>query len=426
MSGAGGGVVTRYLSLGLALGRHIDGLVDAYYGPPALAAEAARRAPRAPAELADALRRLLADLAGGAPLEDAGDDGAPVAGAGPAAAGAGATSPSGSDAGRRRWLAAQARGLLVTARKLAGEPVAYADEVEACYGVRPSPVPDEVFADAHRALRAALPGSGDVGERLVAWREAHAVPVERLPAAVESLAADLRDRTAHRIGLPDGETVRFELVSDQPWSGFNLYHGGLRSTVSINTDLPVLSLGLPHLVAHEAYPGHHTEHTRKESGLVRGRRWLEETIFLVGTPQCLVAEGLADLGLEVLVGPHHQAFAAGHLRPLGIRYDAEVAAAVAAAGEVLSAARANAAWRLHAEGADPTVVTDELARWALLPPARAAKAVEFLVHPTWRAYVTCYVDGLRLCRRFVGGDLDRFTRLVTEQLLPDDLVPAAT
>ena len=166
--------------------------------------------------------------------------------------------------------------------------------------------------------------------------------------------------------------------------------------MSVNTDLPVLSTSLAHLVAHEAYPGHHTEHSRKEVGLVRRRRWLEETIFLVGTPQCLIAEGLADLGLEV--GPRPAARSASspsHLRPLGIRYDAEVVAAVAEAGEALGAVRGNAAWRLHADGADPEVVVDEVARWALLPRARAAKAVEFLLHPTWRAYITCYVEGLR-------------------------------
>ncbi len=34
---AEGDVVGRYLELGLRLGRHVDGFVDAYYGPPALA-----------------------------------------------------------------------------------------------------------------------------------------------------------------------------------------------------------------------------------------------------------------------------------------------------------------------------------------------------------------------------------------------------
>ena len=38
-------LVTRYLSLGLALGRHVDGLVDAYYGPPELARRASSGGP---------------------------------------------------------------------------------------------------------------------------------------------------------------------------------------------------------------------------------------------------------------------------------------------------------------------------------------------------------------------------------------------
>lgn len=44
----------------------------------------------------------------------------------------------------------------------------------------------------------------------------------------------------------------------------------------INVDLPVWSHRLPDLVAHELYPGHHTEHAWKEHALVRGRGILEE------------------------------------------------------------------------------------------------------------------------------------------------------
>jgi hypothetical protein len=242
-----------------------------------------------------------------------------------------------------------------------------------------------------------------------------------LQAAIGSLAEDLRERTRTLFGLPEGEVVAFELVTDQPWAGFNYYLGDLRSRVAVNTDLPVLSTGLAHLVAHEAYPGHHTEHTRKEVGLVRRRRWWEESIFLVGTPQCLLAEGLADLGLEVVMGRRPEEVVAGHLHPLGIRYDAEVVAAVSEAGEALGAVRQNAAFRLHEDGADADTVTDEVARWGLLSRDRAAKAVEFLVHPTWRAYLTCYVEGLPLCRAYVDGDPARFDRLLSEQLTPDDL-----
>ena len=397
-----GGLVRRYLELGLRLGRHVEGLVDAYYGPSELAERAARAAPVAPSALAAEARQLAADLAAGAPLDAEGH-------------------PGEETARRRRWLQAQVRGLHTTARRLAGDDVSYVDEVEACYGVRPRPVPEDDLAAAHRRLGEVLPGRGSVRERFVAWREAHAVPADRLEPALRSLLDDLRQRTAGLVGLPDGERVELQLVSGKPWSGFNTYLGDLRSQVAINTDLPVLSTALAHLVAHEAYPGHHTEHTRKEAGLVRRRHWWEETIFLVGTPQCLLAEGLADLGLEVVLGRRPEPLVAQHLRPLGIRYDAEVVAEAAEAAETLSAVRANAAWRLHVDGAAPDVVAAELARWGLLPRPRAEKAVEFLSHPTWRSYISCYVEGLPLCRRFVAGDPARFARLVTEQLTPADL-----
>jgi len=408
-SAGAGGVVERYLGLGLALGRHIEGLVDAYYGPPELAARSALGVAVAPPALADEARTLLADIEAGAPLDHDG-----------AAEGSGA--PLGADRGRRRWISAQVTGLRTTARRLAGEDISYPDEVERCYGVRPRPIPEEEFAEAHKLLGQVLPGTGPLAERFVTWREAHAVVPDRLADAIRSLADDFRERTSALFGLPEEERVDFELVRDEPWSGFNFYLGDLRSRVAINTDLPVLSTSLGHLVAHEAYPGHHTEHCRKEVGLVRQRRWLEETIFLVGTPQCLLAEGLADLGLEIIVGKRPEELVATHLRPLGIRYDADVVAAVSQAGETLTNARANAAWRLHVDGADPDAVTDELARWSLVARPRAQKAVEFLLHPTWRAYITCYVEGLRLCRRFVDGDHGRFARLVTEQLVPADLV----
>ncbi|MHB8593463.1 MAG: DUF885 domain-containing protein [Acidimicrobiales bacterium] len=403
-SAAPTGAVGSYLELGLALGRHVDGLVDAYYGPPALAGRAAADPPRPADRLAEEARALIGALDAGTALSEG-----PEAG------------PDGGDAARRRWLRAQVLGLLTTARRLAGDPIGYEDEVEACYGVRPHPVSDDELAAAHRLMVEVLPGRGPLAERLIAWKEAHAVPAAVLPAAIASLAEDLRERTDRLFGLPEGEHVDFDLVRDRPWSGFNTYLGGLRSRVDINTDLPVLSTSLAHLVAHEAYPGHHTEHTRKEVGLVRRRHFLEETIFLVGTPSALVAEGLADLGLEVVVGRRPEEVVAEHLRPLAIRYDAEVVAALAEAGEALAAVPGNAALRLHAGGADPEAVIDYVARWGVMARPRAAKAVEFLLHPTWRAYVFCYIEGLRLCRAFVAGDPVRFARLLSEQLTPADL-----
>ena len=46
--------------------------------------------------------------------------------------------------------------------------------------------------------------------------------------------------------------------------------------------------------------------------------------------------------------------------------------------------------------------------------------------PTWRSYISCYVEGLPLCRRFVDGDSLRFERLISEQLVPEDLAAPIT
>jgi len=389
--------VTDYLALGLRLGRLLDGLVDAYYGPADLKARVEAEPVPDPARLVGDARRLIADL---------------DAGAGDLAA------------ARRRWIRGQALGLLVTAERFAGVTIGFEDEVERSYGVRPTRVDDGEIADAHRRIDAVLPGTGSLAERLITWREAQAVPPDKLAAAIASIAEDLRERTHQLFGLPDGEHIDFDLVTDEPWSGFNYYLGDLHSRTVINTDLPVPSTTLGHLVAHEAYPGHHTEHVRKEVGLVRRQGHVEETIFLVGTPQCLLAEGLADLGLEVVVPEERHAVMAAHLRPLGISYDAEVAAAVSEASELLgNAVRGNVSFLLHVDGADGDAAVAYAERFGLLPRNRAEKVVQFQTDPTWRAYIFCYIDGLRLCRSYVAGDPHRFERLITDPLLPADLLP---
>ena len=129
-------VVERYIELGLRLGRLLDGLVDAYYGPAGDRGHGSRpsRTPD-PAKLAADARRLIADL-------DSGEGGADV------------------DAHRRRWIRGQARGLLVTAQRFAGRSIGFVDEVEQCYGVRPTRVDDDEIADAQQRIDAVLPGTG--------------------------------------------------------------------------------------------------------------------------------------------------------------------------------------------------------------------------------------------------------------------------
>ena len=376
-------VCERYVELCLRLARHDEDLLDYYYGPKEIAERIEREPPRVPAQLAADARALAEETVSA-------------------------------------FLRAQLGGLEIVARKLDGEEIAYEDEVEACYGTRPQRTPEERFEEAHQALNEALPSGGTLAERFQRWDEGDPVPVERIEAVLAALAARLRQRTRELFGLPDGETFEFELVRDKHWEAFNDYRGGLRSNVEVNTDLPIGATSVVALVAHELYPGHHTEQVWKEHLLYAGREQLEESVLLYGTPQSVISEGIATLAVDLVVDEHGDLVAEA-LGDCGVEYDAERARQIRAAARPLTKVIGNAAMMLHVDGAPTDEAAAYLQRWDLSSPDRAEQHVEFVMDRWGRAYITTYTDGYDICRAWVDGDPARFKRLLTEQLTPADL-----
>src|ERR687883_578673 len=78
------------------------------------------------------------------------------------------------------WLRDQVVGLRTYAGVLAGESGSYADEVEGCYGVRPTHTDEAVFAAAHERLEELLPGDGSLAERYARRQDSTRVPPERI------------------------------------------------------------------------------------------------------------------------------------------------------------------------------------------------------------------------------------------------------
>jgi hypothetical protein len=388
-------VPLEYVRLGLRFDRLETGFVDAYTGDPRLRAQIAGEPAPTPSRLRDQARGLLAEL-----------------------------DSSSLPVDRIAYLRGQLTGLECSARKLGGEPVGFIDEVEAYFQVQVSLGDPADYAAAHAELERLLPGSGTLTERYALHRRREECPPQRLEAAVHALSSALRDLTRGRYGLPESETVRYEVVTDKPWSGFNYYEGDFRSRVAINADLPHRLGQLPHLVAHESYPGHHTEHCRKERGLVERDQHLEHTVFLVNTPECLMAEGLADLGVEASIGEGWGPWAADVLGDLGLRFDGHLAERVAAAAAPLNRVRQDAAILLHDRGAEPDEVIAYLQRWALVSHDRAAQQLRFLTDPLWRAYISTYVEGFDLLSAWLAARpaeqpvADRFLRLLDEPLTP--------
>lgn len=388
--------VTEYLKLGLRFGRVVDGFVDAFTGEPDLKQQVDAEPAPDPRELSRQAAALAARV--------------PEAGLG---------------AARTDYLTAHLDALAVAGRRLAGEPMSFIDEVRSYFQVDIDLVDTDVYAAAHDEISSLLGGSGPLADRLRAVREAEACPPELVETAVRTVAAALRQRVAEPTGIAGvPEHIDFEIARDVAWSGFNYYLGGFRSRVAVNADVGHRMSQFGVLVAHECYPGHHTEHCRKEDLLVNRGGEREHQIFLVNTPQCVMAEGLGDLALTAAVGPGWGRWLAQVLDGIGPAFDPDLVEALEVASRPLNTVRQNAAIMLHDRGADPEEIVEYQQRWGLSDEKQARQRLRFLTDPLWRAYTSTYVEGDRLLRPWLQARpatqsaLDRFRRLLDEPLTP--------
>ena len=346
----------RYLVLGLRLGKHVDGLVDAYYGPPELQEQVDAEDNTDVAQLAADADELLAEL----------DDG---------------------------WLADQVHGCATYAHVLAGDAISYSDEVEGCYGVRPTRVDDSAYAEVHAQLDELLPGDGSLFERRQSWREQHRCPGDKAVAVLGELLPVLRACTSRLLELPPGEELTLEPVQDEPWWAFNYYQGNLRSRVVLNTDIPTSGRDLLRLVGHEVYPGHHTEHAVKEQLLLRDQGRIEEGIQLVPTPQALLSEGIAEAGLDIVLDEAAKEEAYAIIRRHDIQLDdPELVERIATTFEGLGTVGVNAALMVHEEGASVDEAAAYIEKWNLVT-ARAVAAERALHHRPDLARVRDHLHG---------------------------------
>ena len=389
-------LVTEYLKLGLRFDRVVEGFVDAYTGDPELRTQVADEPAPDPADLARQASALSA-----------------------------AVSDTELSPARAAFLTAHLDALSAAGRRLAGQQMSFIDEVHSYFQVQITEVDTDVYAAAHDEISSLLGGSGPVGERLARFRSGELCPPELVDRAVQTVAAALRESVTESTGLgPLPEHIDFEIARDVAWSGFNYYLGGFHSRVAVNADIGHRMSQFGVLVAHECYPGHHTEHCRKEDLLVNRGGEAEHTIFLVNTPQCLMAEGLGDLALAAAVGPGWGRWLAEVLDGIGPSFDPDLVEALEVASRPLNSVRQNAAILLHDRGADPEEIVDYQQRWALTSQEQARQRMRFLTDPLWRAYTSTYVEGDRLLRPWLAARtvettaLQRFQRLLDEPLTP--------
>jgi hypothetical protein len=398
-------IARDYVKLQLAIGEKEEGYIDAYYGPAQWQAEA-KTATHALPELAARAGTLAVRLRS---LADSRLE--PI------------------ERRRRDFLLAQLRAASTRLRMMQGEKLAFADEAEGLFGVRPELKPLSAYDPVLARLERLVPGTGALADRVDALQERFIVPKDRLEPVMRAAIAECRRRTLEHIALPANERFTLEFVTGKSWGGYNWYKGDANSLIQVNTDLPTRIGRAVDLGCHEGYPGHHVYNMLLEDKLAKGRGWVEYTIYPLYSPQSFIAEGSANYGIELAFpGDEQLAFESRTLYPLAGLSPAGAARYL----ELQHAMRdlAGARFTIAADYLDGRITRAsavELTRkYQLVSPARADKSVAFI--DQYRSYVINYGLGQDMARAYVeGAGADPAARwaamekILSEPTLPGDL-----
>ena len=387
-----------FVKLALAVEQHMPGYVDSYFGPDEWMAEAKQTGKRPLPELTEEVERLAKSLYQA-------DD---------------------WDAQRQDFLARQVTAMQMSLRLLSGEEVSLAEEVRALYDVQPGWQDESTFEAAHRELDAALPPGNSLPERMQAWSRSLEIPVEKVKEILPVIIRKLRELTRHKFGLPEGENFSLAFVSGQPWSAYNWYLGGFQSRIDFNTDLPMKVSALAGLVAHEGYPGHHTELSIKEAKLIRDRKYYEHTLTLINSPACVIAEGIATTALEtVLKDAELEDWYRQEILPLAGRthIDARRMIDIGRASRKMLAVTGNAAFMLHDQKRSEDEISRYVQRYGLRTEKEARQTLKFISNPLYRSYTFTYHLGYDLLQELFSRK-ERgpyFKRLLEEPVTPEQV-----
>jgi hypothetical protein len=274
-----------------------------------------------------------------------------------------------------------------------------------------------------------VPGNGPLAERVEAFSDRFTIPKDRLKPVFDAAIAECRRRTLQHMKLPPEEAFDLAFVTGKSWSGYNYYQGNSKSRIEINTDLPIRIDRAVDLGCHEGYPGHHVLNVLLEQQLVRGKGWVEFSVYPLYSPQSLIAEGTANHGIDLAFpGPERLAFETSALYPLaGLpTADAQAYAQLQEAKSALTGARFTIA-RDFLEGriTEPQAI-GLIQRYQLVSPERARQSLDFTKQ--YRSYVINYGLGEDMARAAVeaaGSDPKarwaRMTALLSQPTLPSDL-----
>ena len=388
----------EFAKLALAIDQHMPGYVDSYFGPDEWMTQAKQAGKLPLTNLTEKVDQLATDISQADDL----------------------------DAQRRDFLARQVTAIQMSLRLLAGEKVSLAEEVHALYDVQPSWKDESNFEEAHKELDMLLPQGSSLPERMQDWNRSLEIPVKKVKELLPLIIKRLQQLTHQKFNLPEGESFTVEFVSNQPWGAYNWYLGKYKSRIDFNTDLPAKVHGLADLIAHEGYPGHHTELSIKETKLIEQKNYYEHTLTLINSPSCVVSEAIATTALEtILTEAELEDWYREEILPrAGMTHiESGRLMEVNAARDKISGLAGNAAFMLHDQGKSESEISLYIQKYGLNTEKEAGQLIKFISHPLYRSYIFTYHIGYDLLKElFSHGDRDvYFKRLLEEPVSPHQI-----
>lgn len=367
-------IAERFVKMALGIGQYDAAFVDAYQGPQAWA-DAVKTNPPSLATLSLEARSLLNDIQS---LD--GDE----------------------DTARKSMLEKQLVAAMTRIEMTQGNNYPFNEETRLLYDAI---APNYDLTDFDQALfdiGRLLPGNGSVAARVDAFRNSLAIPQDKLNEVFDAAIAECRARTLAHYDLPEGETFRLEFVTDKPWSGYNWYQGGFESLIQVNTDFPIIIDRAVDLGCHEGYPGHHTWNVLLERDVLKGKNWIEYSVYPLFSPLSVTAEGSANYGIELAFPDDEKiAFERDVLFPLA-GLDPEKAETLGKLN-ALRSRLAHARNHIAREYLDGRITREQAIvmtmKYSLTSRDRAAQSVDFI--ETYRGYVINYNLGKDLITDFV-------------------------
>jgi hypothetical protein len=328
-----------------------------------------------------------------------------------------------TDEQRRDFLACQVRAMQMTLRLIGGEEVSLAEEVRDIFDIEAVWKDESIFMEIQRGLDQILPGKGPLQERLERWNKSLEIPLEKVTELLPMVTERLRELTDATFDLPDGEVFGVEFVSDQPWMAYNWYAGNYQSRIEINTDLPQRVNGLVEMIAHEGYPGHHTELCIKEFRLIRQLNRQEHVLTLINSPASVISEGIATTALEtVLDEAELEEWYRKELLPCAglTGIDPTLMIQIGRAGRKLESFAGNAAFMMYDQKKTVQEIKEYAQTYGLNTEQEADHLIRFISNPLDRSYIFTYFAGRELLEDlFAQGDRDgSFARLLAKPVTP--------